>query len=595
MTSAAPDLFAHPERISQTRRAVEIRRLAAYFDGRQYDGRPDWFTGLSRDGQVVPLRERKPCVIYPLPRAACNQATRFTFGEGRYPSVAVSATGDDEVDGSRAVSEEEAETLTRFIAAVTEGAGLKGALRTMLRHGLSQRTAIAAIGVRRGMFAVEMPRPQDCAVEFEGDDPSAPVARLVWCYAYDREVMRDGRIATEVHYFRRDWTADEVIAYVDAPAPAPGKDIEWVRDEARTVRHGFGFCPVVWARNLPEPTCQDVDGVSLYDGLEDELDALNFALSQRHRGIVYFGTPQAWETGVSEDEAPGEVARTSRPAKTSTAAPSAKDPYVKADAGRARKTAPDQIWSYQSADAKAGIMETTGQAFKVASDHVLDIRARILEAIDVVLLDPKEAAGRGEISGTALARLYAPLLALVDELRDCWWSGALQPVLSMILRINAALSGRGVLVPSAATVAALCGRFTVTVEGGQRLWAPPRMCPSWGAYFSPSADEVKATVEATSAAKDAGLIRAETAIRNVAPHFGETEVEELAEEAEQRKEEARAMMAAGVGDDADAAEDDEDDGAPPPKDGKPPARPERATPTTKPKPKGRPSASPLGG
>jgi len=182
-------------------------------------------------------------------------------------------------------------------------------------------------------------------------------------------------------------------------------------------------------------------------------------------------------------------------------------------------------------------METTGKAFEVASKHVLDVRSRLLEAMDVVLMDSSEIAGKGELSAKALAMMYAPLLALVDELRDCWWATGLARILSMLLRITAKLGGRGILVPNARTVAAICQRFLVETEDEVTkatitLWAPPKMLPSWGAYFSPTNAEIGELVDATVKARDGRLVSDATARRNVAPYFGETSTDEQEDDEE---------------------------------------------------------------
>jgi len=545
--TAPPDYFTQPERIADTARARSLGRLAAYYRGTQYDGRPDWFTGVHQDGEEpAPLRERKPCIVYPLPKACCNQATRFTFGEGRFPTVKVESTEEEDTFAPElALSEEEAALITTYLGHVIKAAHLPSVMRTLLRHGLSQRTAVATIGLRGGQFAIDMPRAMDCAPVFTDDDPDGDISQMAWCYPFDKEVDRHGALFAEKHYFRRDFTSTEVTFYEDAPVEV-GKPPSWRVDEARTAkaRHGLGFAPVVWIRNLPEPHCAAIDGTALIDDLEDEIDALNFALSQRHRGIVYFGTPQAYETGVDEEERPAERGRVQRTPKDPRGGDGYSRPSAPGGAG-ARKTAPDQIWSYRSGEVKVGVMETTGIAFEVASKHVLDIRARILEAVDVVLLDPKEAAGRGEISGAALTRLYAPLLALVDELRDCWWSRGLARILSMILRITARLDGRGILIPNARKVAAICKRFFVQHEGGE-LWVAPQMTPLWGDYFSPSNAEIKLGVEAAVAAKDGGLVSAETATRYVGSYFGVEDFEdevELSEGAQVADAEARLKRA----------------------------------------------------
>jgi hypothetical protein len=173
----------------------------------------------------------------------------------------------------------------------------------------------------------------------------------------------------------------------------------------------------------------------------------------------------------------------------------------------ARKSAPDRIDSYKSPEVKLGIIETTGAAFDAASKHVLDIRARILEAIDVILLDPTTVAGKGDVSAKALALMYAPLLALVDELRDCWWASGLQPILSMMLRITATMGGKGLYVPGAMKAAKILSRFFMKPEGAEApIWCCPKLCPTWGAYFALPKPEPKDAVDIASKAKEAKLI-----------------------------------------------------------------------------------------
>lgn len=551
---SAPDFFARPQLIEQTGRSKQIRSLASYYEGSQYDGRPEWFNGIGAKGEEVPLRERKPCIVYPLPKACCNQATRFTFGEGRFPKIDVDeAEGDSAVTESLALNHEDSETLSKYAANIVDSSRLKSAMRALLRHGLSKRTAVACLSVRRGRFAIDMPRAMDCYAEFvDPGDPSTDVLRMVWCYRFQKQVERHGTVISIWHWFRRDYTDTEVVVYADVQDEA-GKEIVWARDEEQTKAHGFGFCPVVWARNLPEPTCNEIDGTSLYEDLGDEFDALNFALSQRHRGIVYFGSPQAWETGVGDDEKPYQVGRTATAPVMSAhqakiaadqareqAAAGASAAYAAIATGvsprvssPARKSAPDRIQSYKSTDVKLGIMETTGAAFDAATKHVLDVRSRILEAIDVILLDPTTVAGKGDVSAKALALMYAPLLALVDELRDCWWAGALQPILSMMFRITAIMKGVGLYIPGAAKASAILSRFFMQPDGFEEvIWCCPKMTPTWGAYFSLPKPEPKDAVDIAVKAKEAKLVTPATATAYIADEFGVVDADEESEQAE---------------------------------------------------------------
>jgi hypothetical protein len=544
------DLLNHPERICETDRHREICRLEAYFKGTQYDGRPDWWTGYHAnqcEGDRVPLRERKPCVIYALPKTSVNQAVRFTIGEGRFPTVTVDEIEPDEaVVPGLTVSEDEAKVLTDYIARLIDNSQIKTAMRSIMRQALSQRTAVGVVTIKRGSFVIDTPRAQDCSASFRDDDPSADVAELRWCFPFQKPVSEHGRTVTKTFFYRRDVTPDRFISYDDALCEG-AKEIVWVESETQARPHAFGFCPVAWMRNLPESYCGSIDGTSLYDGLEDEFDALNFTLSQRHRGIHYYGTPQAYETGVQgDDKQPGGVGRTARTGAQEGAPSLTADPASgmrgsmygrdKVSAGpfgvntkAARKISPDSIWSYQGEEVTLGLIETSGKAFEVATKHVDDIRGRLLETMSVVIADAATLQ-KTDLSGVALAKLFSPLLALVDELREHWWTHGIHTLLSMMLRITAVTKGEGIFIPGAKAAAEILSRFQYVHEGGVS-WIPPRMTPTWGDYFSASNAEIKTAVETASLAKEKGLVKPETATQFIADYFGVMDADDESESA----------------------------------------------------------------
>lgn len=524
-----------PAYFCETERYKSITRLCAYFDGTQYKDRPDFWTGKRPDGGSVrvPLRERAPCVIYPLPKAAVQQATRFTFGDGRYPKVKAEPTDKTGDIADLKLSKDEAANITRYISELTEQASLRPMMRTLLRHGLSAKTSVAMLAVRRGKFAVDIAHAKDCWPTFRNDDPSDDVISLVWCYRFSKMVPdKDGKPTYRDHFFRRDVTETAVVVYEDAVAPESDDDVKWTIDGQQTKPHGLGFCPVVWIRNMAEACSGDIDGISLYDGLEDEFDALNFALSQRHRGIVTFGVPQPWETGVVDGDGPGATGRTSRmtgPAgyKSGAAMALSASPHGASSNGTtpARPSGPDELWSYEGDNVELGLLETTGKAFEAASLHVNDIRSRLLEAMSVVLVDASTVAGKGDMSAKFLAMVYQDLLSLVDDLRPCWWQYGLCRILNMMLRMTAVLGGESILVPGATEAAAILVKRTVKFDG-VTLWIPPKLTPAWGGYFSPSNDEIKKGVEASVEAREGKIIPAKEATEFVAKYFAIDDVDE---------------------------------------------------------------------
>lgn len=551
-----------PELIESTQRFKRLNKLDAYYAGEQYKGRPDFWTGTRNSGdKPAPLRERAPCVVYPLPKACVNQATRFTFGEGRFPHVKVQViAANDAALAALAVSDEDAATLQAAVNGLIDQAQLRSMMRALLRKGLSACTGVAVVTVRNGKFQIDTPHPKNCIPTFV-DTATNEVGAMTIVYRFDKEVEEElgsvKKITTKQFWYRRDITATEYVVFKDALIEE-GKDVVWTRDDDATLDHDLGFCPVVWIPNLREAD-GDPDGCGLYEGLDDEFDALNFALSQRHRGINYWGVPQPWEALAPEDKPPAATAQAARVPKGKESNGSG---YSRGKTEPARATSPDQIWSYQvSEDRKSppvGLLETTGKAFDAATKHVLDVRSRILEAIDVVLMDPATVAGKGDISAKALSYMYAPLLGLVDELRECWWTHGLQRILSMMLRIAKTLGADGLYVPGAAKLITILGRFEI--DG---MWFPPAMTPIWGDYFSPSNAEILAAVQTAAAAKGV-LVTQDTATRYVAPYFGVEDLDaeladlegEQAEAVQQQQDAMTAKVDAKPGESEPGAKDD---------------------------------------
>ena len=510
-----------PEFTHKSARFRDLDRYDRYLKGTQYEGRPDFFTGRKPNGDVVPLRERKPVIIYPLPRNGVREAVRFTYGEGRFPSLQVKPVDKDDAVGSLAVSADEAKAIEKGVAEITEQARLRAVMRTLLEHGLGKKTGVAIVCVREGRYVIDTPRGQDCSPSFKNGDPTAAVVGLTVCYQFDKEVADQGTGEPKLvkHWYRRDITETHDIRYHDA-AVVQGVRPVWKVDETQTSEHALGFCPVVWYRNLPDAECGSIDGTSLLDGNFDEFDALNFALSQRHRGITFFGVPQPYETGVADDDGPQATERTSMGGPAGFSGGRTPAPFGGVCAtSPARASSPDRIWSYRAADVQVGLIETTGKAFEVATKHVDDISARIKQSMSVVLANAADVLGKGDMSAKFLALVYAPLLALVDDLRECSWSGALEPILAMALRILMVREGKGILIPRAPELAAILKKRTVTTEAGP-VWVAPKVTPVWGAYFSASNDDIKVATETAAKAREAKVLSAKDATAFLAAQIG---------------------------------------------------------------------------
>jgi hypothetical protein len=322
---------------------------------------------------------------------------------------------------------------------------------------------------------------------------------------------------------------------------------------------------------MADESGQDLDGESLIEGLEDEFDALNFAYSQRHRGIHYWGTPQPWETGVAEDDGPDASGRTGGPAGYSEAGSEILGQFGQV-AVPARKIAPSEIWRYQGKDVELGLLETSGKSFEVATNHINDIRSRLLEQMGVVLASMADTVSRvtagAEMSAKFLALAHAPMISLAQELRHCWWPFGLERMASMALRIVTELGGEGILVPGSKSVAAILKAksyvtFADPANGGQavQMWVSPKMTPVWGRFFDPSTTEVKTAVETAVAARTGGVATLETVTMYVADDLGvedpQRELQELEDEAEEAAEAAAELLESGEDEESSEAPESE--------------------------------------
>lgn len=523
------DPFQHPEFIQLTGRSKAIEVLQRYYDSTQYEGRADWWTGKKGGaGEIVPLRERKPCVIYELPKAATNQVVRFLFGGARFPKFQVHEAESDGVV-SVELSEEDAKEVSAWLAEFVDRSHLRSRVRAIAKRAISTKTAVAILSISRGQFRITTPRAQDCWAEFIDQDPASGVKRLVWSYEYDAEVAdRNGRPVTKRYRFRREWDETTLRVYESAEL-ITGKDIVW--GAPTESKHGFTFCPALWIPNQAEDGDNGMDGYGLYEGLEDEIDVLNFTHSQKHRGVHYWGTPQPWQTGVDDGDGPGAEGRT---AKQGTPGYS---PSVQQHGAteQAVQRAPEHLWTYASIKAQLGLLETTGKAHEISSKAADDHRAQILEQMGVVLTSLRDqnndgTAGSHQMSARFLALAHAPLLALIGEMRHPWWSFCLQPILSMALRMLTELKGVGVLVPNSISVAEILSDHTIDLEG-EKLWVCPTITPVWGRFFDPSVTEIKEASEAVAAAVKARVLTIESGVRFLADSYGienvEAEIEAL--------------------------------------------------------------------
>lgn len=534
--------------------------LEAYVDGRQYDGRPDWFN------DEIPLLKRKPCVIEPIVESAIESYQDLIFGESRFPKITSGVQEDDRAFDQRfGLGPEDSATLDHLIQAVLKQANVPEISREALARAMGSRTAVGICGVRDGRLVVDLEPAKCCTPTFDPNRPDE-IVELEIKYPYI-ELYWDSSErswAEKCMLYRRVIDAQQDVTYYPVRAPEDGAPFaKTVWREHIAVPHRLGFCPVVWYpyRKINSKR-NDVDGIAIHERLLDEIDAFNRTLSQRHRAGIYCGDPQIIEIGVGADEDIGPSGNTSTAMNTyvdesGRVLPNQAGAFSMYTPGTAstgaRKKGPNVTWRYSNPNTKVEFLQLHDTALRPLDEEADRLRSLLAEGMSWVR--PLEASSSNSkinvsrLSGKTLRLLYKRQTSQCDTIRPDTWNGWLYPLVSLLLRIvyeYAKDSSRGALYLGGIEKAqALLERFNVEIAGaggvGVTRWFNPALSPIWGTYFEPDEQDQLLTSQQLKQDHESGFITLRTAVQKQASFYAIDNVDaylkELEKETADRKQE----------------------------------------------------------
>jgi hypothetical protein len=537
-----------------------LDKLERYAHGTQYEGRPNFY----HPKVDVPLLERAPNIVHGITEVAIRQHCDFALGEGRFPVVTSEADEDEELLGE-GISEESAKTLDAFMRVLMRHALFRSAATDALSNAEGCGTEVTVVAVKSGCPRLQSLPAKFCTPTFADGSVTSVEVRYPFVEFY-QDRQREWRARAKL--FRRIIDATSDTVFVPAEIGQASLEPKWIVDRANSVEHNLGFCPVVWYRfKSCSSQAGDIDGVAIHDTQLDEIDALNTSLSQRGRAALYAGDPQMWETGADQSgPPPGGIGR------AALVEGAKRDTYVfgMANQGRpARRKGAGTVWSYESAEARVGMLTLPGDALAGISDHCADLEDKISQVLGYTAASIESV--KGATSGKALGFMFLRTTTFVDGVREDFWNGWMEPTLSMLLRIVRGLETAApgsVYVPGAGKVKPIIDTFVRKVGEAER-WMPPKLRAVWPAYFTATAEDEKATVATVADAREAKLITAEMGLAKLAAIFPFDSADKVLEELEEERSEADAhgvQMAASAlrttpmaveGDEAPTPEDEE--------------------------------------
>lgn len=515
MSSAAGDAMGMDRirRLGLSPRSQKLSRYYAFYRCCNYEARQvSWDGSMRMDplshegiasgnpippgfydaGQTTPLRFRKPTAPYNLTKVIVDRFTSLLFSQRRHPQLRVLGDMLTE-DYARALAD-----TARLWPAMIRARSMGGAIGT----------SIAGFQFANGRPMVEVHDARWCTPEW-ADRYSFKLASIEKRYQYPIE-ERDPETGawTDVAYWYRrviDMESDTVWK----PIPVGGGDEpHWSNPDniMSSVRHNLGFCPVVWAQNLPVE--DDVDGDPDCHGVFDMIEAIDTLLSQADRGVIANCDPT---TVIIGPDKLAEVAKGSMNAMKLT-----------------------------SGDMK--YLEMTGSGPKAATELAEIFRNRALEVAQCVLENTQQGGAR---TATEIERMYASMISKADVLREQYGEHLVRPVVEMMLR--AARAGTRPYKDEA-TGAIIRGGINlpprIEKRGDKQFLIERKLGPrtenfvelQWPGYFEPPLADVDMATRAASSARTAGLIDAETAAKFIANYFAVEDVQAVLEKAKQEKQ-----------------------------------------------------------
>ncbi len=437
----------YPER---TWRLDILRRV---LNGTLYDVLPYHFHDeRGPGGEYIPLRQRRPSVRYALCRVVVEDSVALLFSEGHFPTI---------------ISPEPA--VREFFADLVHEARLN---EVMIDAALRGSVGSVAIQLRvlqgRVFFHV-----LETAFLSPVWDPEAPDTLQSVTEKYKvsgRALAMQGYETADPnadYWFMRQW--DRVAETWFLPWASGDADATPGIDTKRTVRHGLGFVPIVWIRNLPgaSATGDALDGACTFRAAVETSIEIDYQLSQAGRGLKYSSDPTLL---IKE--------------------PAGSDGEIIKGAGNALVVS-------EKGDAK--LLEIGGTASGAVIEYVRTLREMALESVHGNRADASRLSAAA--SGRSLELMQQGLIWLADNLRISYGEGGLLALARMVLRA--------------------AQEFPITTRGiaAPRLDPNARIGLQWPRWFPSTADDREKDARTLSTLAAAGQISRQTAVHAIADTY----------------------------------------------------------------------------
>jgi hypothetical protein len=421
--------------------------LTRVLEGTLYNVLPyEFHEERNQGGEYIPLRNRRPSVRYPLPRIVVEDSLSLVFSEGHFPTL---DCGDRTVRGVLGdIIKESMLNQVMLEAALRGSVGSVAILMRVLRGRIF-------FAVLPSLYLTPLWDPEQPDTLVSVTERYKVAGSVLAGQGYE---LPDPQAQ---YWFMRRWDTEAETWFVPNPVaqPAPPQ-----ADTTRTVRHGLGFVPIVWVRNLPGGNA--IDGAATFRSAIETTIEIDYQLSQAGRGLKYSSDPTLL---IRE--------------------PAGSDNEIIRGGGNALVVS-------EKGDAK--LLEIGGTAAAAVIDYVRTLREFALEGVhgNRANADRLSAAQ----SGRALELMNQGLIWLADNLRVSY-GGALTQLAHMVIRAS--------------------NRYELQSHGEaiEPIDPSTRLALQWPRWYAPSAQDRQCDAQTLSTLAEAGQISRETAVKSIADTY----------------------------------------------------------------------------
>lgn len=429
----------------------------------------------------IDLRERRPAVIYNMPKIIVDQTAALTFGESHAPSVRIADT-DAMTDNPEKITDTH-EAFER----VVEALDLDAVMLEAMRRGSVGSVVVVLRQMPDKAPYLDLLDGKYCTPFFDPEDPRK-LKTLDYIYSVTVEDLRlagydisSYDVKKQPYFIKQTFALSGTLVslpleqkrYEKLGEKVPNENgagestVQWQKDDERSYTNPFSFFPAHWIRNLEQRG--NIDGACTFECVTDITIEISYLLSQIGRGYHYTADPLLVQTskgpmttiplGGPNFEEGGDGTGESQP-------------MVKSPA-RKLVLPPDSDAKYLDI-AAAGLVG--------AGKHVSQLREYGLEVLSGMKSEAKDEGGTQ--SGRALHLMHQALVWLVERFRTSYGVRGYLPVLRMVLT---GLQERTLVIP-------IVDEYLELLDPEQAL----RLM--WQPWSAPSGNDMKAELEGLSIA-----------------------------------------------------------------------------------------------